>query len=692
MHKNNAPFSTSSPRKQQGIATILVVILVGIGLTATALGIIHSVRSTQEKHTAVHAATHAQTGVWAGVEALRRYLGMLDDDELQALNDFLEIEFPDELEDYGTITAENVEVTAVGSIYRVSAQVINRHGLAQASSALEVVFEIDPNACPDCIDMSAALDFYDSVVAEGQITFVLPDETMPAINVDGDVDMINVGGSAIGQLSATGSIRLDSQVAVDHLHANGDVVLSGSATVEKIETLGSVTTSGGAGARIIWANGEVNYGGSYNTQAINSLSDIDLTAANHDYLRTAGDIQVSNPAVNSVGDFFSQGDIHLSHGIPIGHVLAEGNFSCPNAGWDDFESISVNGILTMPSCTQAALALDRTEVGANRSIPVMNPVQPFVMPPLIVDVWALKPRANYIVEFDEDMDRTKVTVFNIAGQTNGTEYWLGDYATGNQNSFLCKTFDGAGRCATPTTPTLSMCLGHSLYNDCLSRTEGADGEPDTWTFNRTSSAPGVYWFKGNLHLNNGYNYGTFLATGNVVTGGQLRVESVNYSAYNEICLATGAGVSDDLRPAYNSRFKNQYPTNLCDIDTESYTPDPVGNIGIAAGGFDPEGSGEFSGGNITLGTSNKIYGTVLAGGILRTGGQTEVFGHVTAAVQAGRGGDKNLLGGSTTIDLSKGSDSYDPGKIPRMDIPDCATGCEPDDYSERAKLIWSRYF
>lgn len=691
MHRHTAPHSTQSPRRQQGIATILVVILIGIGLTATALGIVHSVRSTQEKHIAVHAATHAQTGVWAGVEALRRYLGMLEEDDLKTLSGLLEIEFPYEVDDYGTITAENVEVTAVGSLYRVNAQVINRHGLAQASSALEVVFEVDPNACPNCLEMSAALDFYDSLVAEGQITFVLPNATMPAINVDGDIDMINVGGSAIGRLSATGSIRLDSQVAVDHLHANGDVILSGSATVEKIETLGSVTTSGGAGARVLWANGEVNYGGNYNTVAINSLSNIDLRAANHDYLRTAGDIQVSNAAVNRVGDLFSQSDVRLTHGIPVGHVLAEGDFYCPNAGWDNFESISINGLLSMPSCTQAALALDRTQVGANHSIPVMNPIKPFVMPPLVVDVWALKSRANYVVEFDQSVGRTKVTVFNIAGQTNGTEYWLGDYPSGNQNSFLCKTFDGAGKCATPT-PTLSICLGHSLYNNCLIHTEGADGKPSTWEFNGTSAAPGVFWFKGNLHLNNGYNYGTFLATGNVVTGGMLRVEAVNYAAYSEICLATGTAVADHLRPAYNSRFKGQYPTNLCDIDTESYLPDPVGNIAIAAGGFDPEGPGAFSGGDITLGTSNKLYGTVLAGGVLKTGGQTEVFGHVTAAVQASKGGEKNLLGGSTTIDLSKGSDTYDPGKIPRMDIPDCATGCEPPNSNERAKLIWSRYF
>ena len=85
MNVRTAKFPTTSPGQQRGIATILVVVLVGLALTATSLGIMHSVRSTQEKHVAVHAATHAQLGVWTGVEAFRRYIGSISAADLQAL-------------------------------------------------------------------------------------------------------------------------------------------------------------------------------------------------------------------------------------------------------------------------------------------------------------------------------------------------------------------------------------------------------------------------------------------------------------------------------------------------------------------------------------------------------------------------------------------------------------------------------
>ncbi|MEY4589507.1 MAG: hypothetical protein RL497_1583, partial [Pseudomonadota bacterium] len=78
-------FSSASPKNQNGIATVLIIVLVGLGLTATSMGIIHSVRSTQQKQIAAHAITHAQAGAWTGVEVFRRYLASLTTVQLTAL-------------------------------------------------------------------------------------------------------------------------------------------------------------------------------------------------------------------------------------------------------------------------------------------------------------------------------------------------------------------------------------------------------------------------------------------------------------------------------------------------------------------------------------------------------------------------------------------------------------------------------
>ena len=79
------PEHFTSPRHQRGITTILTMLLVGLGLTATTMGVMHSVKSTQQKQLAVHAATHSQAGAWVGVEIFRRYLNSIDEATLKAV-------------------------------------------------------------------------------------------------------------------------------------------------------------------------------------------------------------------------------------------------------------------------------------------------------------------------------------------------------------------------------------------------------------------------------------------------------------------------------------------------------------------------------------------------------------------------------------------------------------------------------
>ena len=61
-------------KQQQGIATVLIVLLVGVALTASTLGVIYSVKSTQNKQVTSHATSNAQSAAWALAEAVRSYL------------------------------------------------------------------------------------------------------------------------------------------------------------------------------------------------------------------------------------------------------------------------------------------------------------------------------------------------------------------------------------------------------------------------------------------------------------------------------------------------------------------------------------------------------------------------------------------------------------------------------------------
>lgn len=681
MNHNSMRYRYSRPSTQRGIATILLVVMVGLALTATAFSIMHTVRSGQEKQVALHASTNAQNGLWTGVEAFGRYLGALDKAALLALDGAGSFDIELDADDtFGQIKVQNLDVTQVGttSQYQVYAELVNTHGFAHSSAAVGVTFVIDQS--DGTTHLSAALHFQDDLTAAGQITFVTPDGTKPSILVDGDVNMLSVGASDLGQLTLTGTARLDSQVNVDEINANGDVHLSGAAWADSVFSRGSVFTSGGAGGGSIWANKTVSANGSPSTSpiAINAIGDITIGSGSisQKIIKGGGKVTSSIESYKSIESIYAAGDIDLKSTAKITTIVGEKNIRCPNPGWKNFTTASVNG--TKTSCTSEVVT------GAGNAVAVMDPLAPVVVPQVIVDVWPLKNKANYVVEYDAPKGRTKVTVQNVANQGTATEFWIGNYADGTHNDYLCTAFNASGHCTAPATPTMSFCLGHSVSNPCLSYVK----DSNTWTLNGTSTVPGIIWFNGNVMLDNGYNYATFLATGNVKTGGQFRGISANYGGFQEICKAKGTNIG--MSSTYNDRFKNQYPTNLCDMSANKYLPIPTGNIGIAAGGYDPAGTG-YKGGNITLAANNEVWGTILAGGILVTGGQTRIYGYVSAAVLGENNDADNELGGSTVVDLTKKTASYDPTLVPDMDTSPCVTGCTPGGEKQKSRLLWSIY-
>lgn len=677
-HLNQSAF----PKQQRGIATILIVVLIGVALTATAMGIMHSIRSAQQKQVAVHAVTHAQTGVWAGAEAFRRYLGTLNPTQLGALtgNMNLSLDAPG----FGSMTVQNVGVQNLTDSYRVTATIVNAHGDAKASAAVTVVYDVEKvETCPGCVMLSAALDFHDDLDVGGQITFNLPAGAKPNINVDGNVSMMNVGAMSLGSLRTTGNVSLDSNMRVEEVYSNGNVSLTGDARALKVTNRGTVVTGGSGGAQVIWANGAVTLNGTYRSDAVNTRSTISVNpptpTVTHGTLKASSDVTVrSYPAIESVQ---TKRDVIINAGTSnplVTSIIGERNLLCTPATWNNFTSVSVNGVV-QASCTAALLK--GVTAGAANSVTEMNEIQPITIPRMVVDVWTLKQYANYVFEWDAAMNRTKVTVKNINSAPDGV-YWIGKYAD-NKQDYLCKTFNASGLCLTPAS-TLQMCIGHSEWNPCLTPVYNTTNK--TWTFDGKNAVPGILWFKGNVFLNNGYNYGTVLATGNVKTGGLMRIQSVNYAGFNAMCKAE---TGDAL---YKTTFSDQYPTNLCDMGAQTYKPMDVGNIAIAAGGYDPAANGVYSGGDIDVGTNNQIYGIVLAGGYLATGGQTEIYGHVSAAVQGGKGSKDNILSGNTTVDLTRGNTNYNPAKVPDMTggaCPDCEGLNDPEP--GETKLLWSKY-
>lgn len=60
--------------RSRGIATVLIMLLIGMSLTAMVLGAGHYIRSTQAQTLSTHAQTQAQMKAWTGVEIIKQYL------------------------------------------------------------------------------------------------------------------------------------------------------------------------------------------------------------------------------------------------------------------------------------------------------------------------------------------------------------------------------------------------------------------------------------------------------------------------------------------------------------------------------------------------------------------------------------------------------------------------------------------
>ena len=56
------------PNTQSGFATVLVVLLVGLAVAASALGTAYYINTSQRTLVSSHALTNAQSGAWSGVE------------------------------------------------------------------------------------------------------------------------------------------------------------------------------------------------------------------------------------------------------------------------------------------------------------------------------------------------------------------------------------------------------------------------------------------------------------------------------------------------------------------------------------------------------------------------------------------------------------------------------------------------
>jgi len=141
-------------KSQRGIASIVFVVLVSLAVTASSLGVMHSIKSSQEINIASNALTHSQNGTWLGAEAFRLYLLELgSSNEVNFLNATTDHNIVLSDTSIGSIKVDDISVQSANvpadpTVLEVSATIVNEHSASKSSSAIRVVYHFTPPPPP----------------------------------------------------------------------------------------------------------------------------------------------------------------------------------------------------------------------------------------------------------------------------------------------------------------------------------------------------------------------------------------------------------------------------------------------------------------------------------------------------------------------------------------------------------------
>ena len=658
--------NTQIPNSQRGFATILIVLLVGLAVAASALGTAYYIKTSQRTLVSSHALTNAQSGAWSGVEIFRKYLLSRSESDLTKLNGeslTLNVQGGRALS-VNSITTSQVSTNP--NIYRVVANVQNKSDSSEASSTIQVVYEVSPNSgsssTPEDTNgnstLTGAMNFYGGLTTTGDINLSNAGKKA-IINVEGNVNKSSNGGgvslTGVKRLNATGSVELASNTSVEEVYSNKFIIISGGASVTKMASALQYIRMNSGGA----PNGDFIAGNSSKI-ATNAIKKEDVYVS----IENSGRVN----SINTLNKVSITGG-----GANIGTVIAAGKVNCPGTWWSSYTSMKASNFDSSCSTNnrsdlngiQPLNAIEVSEISAE-SKPIVNALSS-----------EYKGAAQYIIYFDSTDNLEKV---NVQENINSSSATYTTYLLDKKNGFLCKTLNANKQCTTPViklAPQLKNQKSNFIDYDKTTRLWTVEESNPNWSDGASSTpsfVPSIVLFMGSLNLRLGRYTNTFLATDDITYGGSVELFSPNFAGDTKVC-----NLSSD--------YKIQ--PNLCSAG--KLTNLPIANIALLAGSCSDDSSvgacqGSYSGGTITLGQSAKVHGNVIAGNVLKTSGDTKVYGSVLAAA-LGSVGSGSLLDGSTKIDFNGLDDNKTTITLPSKNEE------VSDGTSEKliVKVKWARY-
>lgn len=197
--------------RETGMATILVMTLVGLAVTATTLGTIYTIRSTQDSHLAIHANIGSESLAWAGVELTRQYLATADAETLTK-DSVIELTSHEE---YRINSVVSAPLSGDEIVFNITGSTNITNSTPLASTTLQVVYEWASTPL-QTTSLEAGLIFNGNLKYSGGGLSVLDGSNLSSAIITGDLDIANgakaqICGCVKGNITASGGgLKVDS--------------------------------------------------------------------------------------------------------------------------------------------------------------------------------------------------------------------------------------------------------------------------------------------------------------------------------------------------------------------------------------------------------------------------------------------------------------------------------------------------
>ncbi len=332
-------------KQQNGMATILVVLLIGITVMLLTATVAKSMISKKEAGVAAHAQTNAELMGWAGVSAFREYLlvqGSLGANHLIALNGMSEIDLKPDPTLKKQILAKNIQVrgcTVEGAECIVSADVSAANHTSHAATTIHAIYSLAlSGGTATIVDKEIKASLGGNVLFTGNTIKAEEPNSKVTLNVDGSVT-INAGFKLenISQLNinAKGNVDINC-VAVDcasfqnvNINAKGWVnihegLISKPANLGNINAERKVTLQTYVNAKNINSMNDVYIATKSSAQNVTAIGDVTLfDRSSAQNILSNGNVKLTNSTANNID---VGGYVYLEVDATVnGNINAKGN-------------------------------------------------------------------------------------------------------------------------------------------------------------------------------------------------------------------------------------------------------------------------------------------------------------------------------------------------------------------------------